>query len=214
MEPASFQQNVSTAYYVLGTVSLWSVQIKWKIRLYTIRRKLKLFSPYSFLGLPHFSFPPSPSLSTAQTLVWPQWPFGVYRHLCVHTQTRTLYDPHGCSTHTTVSYPRAIRGKIHLNNEFPSSLRISIYGNLLGSGSCSVPVAAGPLGSSSTQALPTEQGTGNYTGNRCPDNHQRAPLGGTLGHFADLCLRRLWKLHHGTAPWMREASLLNFGMQF
>lgn len=51
------------------------------------------------------------------------------------------------------------------NNEFTSSLRISIYGNLMGSSSCAVMVAASPLGSTSTQAVPTARGTGNYTGN-------------------------------------------------
>lgn len=75
--------------------------------------------------------------------------------VAIYTQTHTLLDPHCYSTHTTSSYPTAIRGKIHLNNdEFTGSLRLSIYGNLLGSGSCAVPVAASPLGSTSTQATP------------------------------------------------------------
>lgn len=121
--------------------------------------------------------PSSLLLSIAYTLTWPQWQFGAYKHLCVHTQTHTLVhtllDPDCCSTHTTQSYPTTIRGKIlKNNNEFTSSLCISICGNLMGSLNCSLLVAAGPLGSASTQAVPVAPGTGNHTGNRwCPRPH-------------------------------------------
>lgn len=101
--------------------------------------------------------------------------------MCAHPNSHPRTqppDPHCCSTHTTSSYPSAIAGKTHINNnEFTSSLCISIYGNFMGSSSCTVPVAASPLGSTSTQAEPTARGTGNYTGNPCPDNHQRCSTG-------------------------------------
>lgn len=77
-----------------------------------------------------------------------------------HTLAQTLLDPHCCSTHTTSSYPSAIRGTAHTNNnELTGSLHISIYGNLMGSTGCAVLVVASPLGSASTQAVLRAPGT-------------------------------------------------------
>lgn len=85
---------LSTNVYQLPTMCLAlplilrNIQIKWKIRLHNQNKTQIILSFFlsMFLSLLLLSL----LLSTSQTLTWPEWQFGAYRHLCVHTQIHTL----------------------------------------------------------------------------------------------------------------------------